>query len=1243
MAQPLAKHDAHLYAGPLRRFSTRTFWTFALAVALLGGAGWADAQTTVSVPAETLVTTTSFTYHDSGRLRTETVEPDGVNRLKLETTYEYDTVFGNRTTAIARGWNGEVDQDRRTLTGWDATGRFPVTSTNARDHVETRQYDSRFGVVMQQTDINGVVNRWSYDGFGRKISELRSLSKVVTPPGPTNSNASDGYTEWRYENCADIPSGCPTIHGVAPVYVVTTMVWSSKQTPTTPMPLAPTTKVYHDRLNREIRTESAALVDGVVTPVYKDTVYDDRGQVLRASMPYFATASPQWTTYEYDDLGRKRMETASNGIRTETVITALQTTTIVHATEGDRTKVVKQNGLGHAIEVVDANSRSAFFIHDAHGNLTHAIDPYGNTVVTTYDVRGRKESMTDPDMGAWTYVHNSFGELFSQRDAKGQETIQRYDSLGRVIQRVEPDLRTDFVYDTAAKGVGKLAQSYTDNGYCRAHTYDTFGRPSETIVGIGGTSPCTAPTSASMTSSVHYDFAGRIEWVTYPTGLTVRNEYNPTLGFLERVHNFTGYSIGTVFWQWQANDALGRVTKFLNGNNVATLKVYGEQEPWLQSIFAGRGGNPALGDVQLAGYKYDSIGNLRERSDRFDIPNLVEKAGHDALGRLSWYALYDSSGATEVSGSRTSLTYDAIGNIKTKSDVGTYYYNASGGTSVRPHAVTEVRGAINASYAYYDANGNMTGGAGRAFAYTSFNMVREVGNNTGCQRFTYQGEHLRVQQLIYNTGCPYAGEGNVVGSTLYLHPDAANGLSFERETKGGSTNYKHYINAGGMVVGVLTTNTATVTSNAVGTMNYFHYDHLGSVVAVTDAAATLVERRSFDPWGKARRTDGVPGTGELPNGINAATDRGFTLHEHLEGLGLIHMNGRVYDFSLGRFVSPDPFVQEPGDLQSYNRYAYVRNRPLNSTDPTGYLEVELCLCAGSSSGSGLQVSWFGRWNGADPDSTGRSGGTVGNGVTYSLGGPRGDKSYNNWLPQESTMSLNEAIATDPKLASAMAKRLTAGGVASQLWNSSDNWIGLTRNVVTSAGTTAWNLLNFVGAGVAGDSQWAADSVDALLNRDRGASVSTAMLAVGGLAGARTVRGPADPTTMSGSGPAPGLLEVSSRYQSSSAVRNFQSAKPVDFVFDAKTGRFVVGTNVVIGREGAMMRMNRGHPETATQAGMALDSQVVGGHIRFHKGQLMTSEWSGRLGQNWTPAIRAQYLQHLERYGVSVRHFEGFPW
>jgi RHS repeat-associated protein len=69
------------------------------------------------------------------------------------------------------------------------------------------------------------------------------------------------------------------------------------------------------------------------------------------------------------------------------------------------------------------------------------------------------------------------------------------------------------------------------------------------------------------------------------------------------------------------------------------------------------------------------------------------------------------------------------------------------------------------------------------------------------------------------------------------------------------------------------------------------------------------------------------------------TPRGFTDHEHLDAVELIHMNGRAYDYRLGRFLSVDPFIQAPLNSQSLNPYSYIMNNPLAGTDPTGYISI----------------------------------------------------------------------------------------------------------------------------------------------------------------------------------------------------------------------------------------------------------------------------------------------------------------
>jgi RHS repeat-associated protein len=101
---------------------------------------------------------------------------------------------------------------------------------------------------------------------------------------------------------------------------------------------------------------------------------------------------------------------------------------------------------------------------------------------------------------------------------------------------------------------------------------------------------------------------------------------------------------------------------------------------------------------------------------------------------------------------------------------------------------------------------------------------------------------------------------------------------------------------------------------------------------VTDETGGVVERFSFDAFGKRRQANWLA-MSDVTLFASVTTTRGFTGHEMVDPVGLVHMNGRVYDPELGRFISADPIVQDLSNLQSWNRYSYVLNNPLSMTDP----------------------------------------------------------------------------------------------------------------------------------------------------------------------------------------------------------------------------------------------------------------------------------------------------------------------
>jgi RHS repeat-associated protein len=319
----------------------------------------------------------------------------------------------------------------------------------------------------------------------------------------------------------------------------------------------------------------------------------------------------------------------------------------------------------------------------------------------------------------------------------------------------------------------------------------------------------------------------------------------------------------------------------------------------------------ATAQVQYLTYQWDKVGNLAQRRDQ--NLNLTEDFVYDSLYRL------DSSQLNGVT--NLDMDYNELGNIKTKSDVGTYDYPASGTNSVRPHAVTS---AGSNTYGY-DANGNMNVRNGSAITWYSYNLNR-IDKGSNYSQFFYGAGRSRYKQIAVTA----AGGSLPAGTetTIYV------GGLFEKVTKpSGVIEYKHSIMAGREAVAI-----RTLRSNSADDTRYLHKDHLGSVDAITNESGTVLLRLSYDAFGKRRAATSWSGSPSSADWISIAsiTHRGFTFREQLDNLDLIHMNGRVYDPNLGRFISADPFIQAPLMSQSLNRYSYVMNNPLSMTDPSGY-------------------------------------------------------------------------------------------------------------------------------------------------------------------------------------------------------------------------------------------------------------------------------------------------------------------
>lgn len=951
----------------------------------------------------------AFTYDETtGLLLTEKIEPDNPNLCVL-TTYQYDG-YGNKksaTTSNCGGATGNAVFATRSSTSTYAgqnvsvaganvaipVGTFPTTVANAINQSETKSFDPRFGAVLSLVGPNSLPTSWEVDDFGRKVKELRADG--------TSSVSAYCYLLGKVSDTSSNSAMCPSVQPVtneAPSDAISFVYSESRNTAGGRN--GPFARVYMDRAGRKIRSVTEGFDGG--TPavnrlIVQDTDYNEYGVTTVTTQPYFLDSGNSTTggsgygmsSSKYDSLGRPveiystdpkgslgGVSFGNRGTRQAT-LTTISYTGLVTTTTNDlhQTRKEEKNVDGKVVRVTDSLGAQIAYQHDAFGNLIETKDALQNRVTISYDFRGRKLGMIDPDTGDWRYTYNALGELRWQQSpnqrALVQATTMEYDLLGRLKKRIEPEYISNWSYDTYAdgtacnKGIGKLCESSTSNGITRRIVYDNLGRALNTRT--------TVANGPSFASAISYDSAsGRPDTQTYPTGLAVKYTYTDK-GFLSKLTLATAATVtplpataggtpgaakallaGSVLWQGLSYNAWGQAEQQIYGNNVLSKADFDGITGRVANTKAGIG---AATDVMNYHYDWDSLSHLTGRSDANGDGStgaVTDNFYYDGIGRLSSYTVAAPAISSPSLQRSVSLYYNALGMIIHKSDVGGYQYPAAG--SAQPHALQSisVNGAVTNSF-HYDANGNLdtaSSGAYRKISYTSFNLPdgqNGLEGPSGGPKYTWQYDenHQRIKETRVNsTG---------TRTTWMLHPDASGGLSFESEQNGATISNRHYLTAGGTAIGVLVSSGAlpTLTANqtapvalatiALVKVEYWHKDHLGSLVSTTDHNGAVTARYSYDPFGKRRTASGnYDANGVLVmdwNNTSSGTDRGYTGHEHLDDVGVIHMNGRIYDPTLGRFMQGDPMVQDPMNLQNYNRYGYCYNNPMTCTDPSGYFSM----------------------------------------------------------------------------------------------------------------------------------------------------------------------------------------------------------------------------------------------------------------------------------------------------------------
>ena len=856
---------------------------------------------TESAPGQAARTRSAAYAVDAQRCRVwqQVLEP-ATPELKVATTLAFDGC-GNASSLQIVGAkpDGAPMQARTTLFDYGTRCQLPEVVTNALGQSTRYAYRYDFGVLASATDPNLLETSWTHDDFGRRTLEKR--------PDKTT-------TAWSYESCRQGPCWGA---GDLRFHVYETAKGSDGS-------------IYDQReqlFDGFDRLRSRQHMRALGAWVSENWLYDSLGRTTRLDRPTSA-GSNGYVTQTYDVLNRVTAQSLyqSNGTLDRTTVIGYAGRTVSTTDPLGHLRKQVFDVAGRLRRVIDPlPGGTTRYEYDSLGNLNRIEDSIGAVSTGVYNLRGFRTQWADADRGTWNYSGNSLNELVAWTDARNQSFSMTYDPLGRRTSRTEPEGLSTWTWGASAAShdIGQLV-SKSGYGYTEVLGYDTVGR---------------LATRCITTDQNNYDFdfaynpSGALDTLTYPVSPV------PTGGTATRFKVKYGYSYGrtvsvtdvtdtpvTLWTMTAANDYESPTVEALaNGATVSSTF-----KPWTNELTSRQAGlAPSLNNRQNLAYQWDTAGNLTQRQDLNQA--LTEAFTMDALDRVKSSTLNGQP--------NFSADYDASGNLTSRSDVGSLSY----GNAAHPHAVMSA-----GSHTYtYDANGNQITRDGASQAWASYNLPLQlsqpIGGTTYLSQFSYGPDHQRWKQV--------ASYSNGTETTWYV----GGLLEKESPAPSGNTQWRHYVPLpSGMSIIVVRA------SNSPKAVRYVLTDHLGSADRMLDEAGAVAVGLSYGAFGNRRGSNWGSGAPDWP-GIAGTTRRGYTGHEHLDNLQLIHMNGRVYDPGTGRFLSVDPLLGDLGDSQQVNPYAYVGNRPLSAIDPSGFQSVAAGLGSvdpndpGPGSGAGGQV------------------------------------------------------------------------------------------------------------------------------------------------------------------------------------------------------------------------------------------------------------------------------------------------
>jgi len=598
--------------------------------------------------------------------------------------------------------------------------------------------------------------------------------------------------------------------------------------------------------------------------------YDAQGNLTRIT-----DALGGVTTLTYDGIGRLRTLTDPNGHTAGASYDANSRLTQIVDPLGNTTRFTF-DAVGNLTQILDAKGNLTRYSYDEVNNLTTVTDPLGNITRYTYDGNNNRTGLVNANGRTATYVFDAINRLTRITDPLGHATAYLYDAVGNVRTVNDANGTTNtFVYDannrltSIAYGDGAtVAYSYDANGN-RVGMVDTRGTTTYAYDALDRLIQVIHPTG---TVGYGYDAVGNRASLTYPDSGVVTYVYD-NLNRLSRVSDREGQVTSYTY------DAASNLLKVAYPNGTAISYQY-DAANRLVTMTNTRGTQT----LTSFAYTLDQLGNR------------LTKTTDGKLTSYSYDALSQLVSTVSKNQPQTNYTYDAVGNRLT---------SASGNqvTQFTYDAADRLLQAGKKSFTY-DANGNrtsLTAGVVTTYTYDAANRLVRVVRGTDTAAYEYDGDGNKITQAL--------------GLDVFRFVnDVATGLPVVLAESGPSQNLSY-------VWG-----NALISQSALGAKSFYHYDGLGSVVALTDSLGNQSAVYAYDAWGAP---EGSGNAAPITNRFR------FTGEEEDDLTGLYYLRARWYDPSVGRFLNRDPLPGSRHNPLTLNRYTYALNNPTRFTDPNG--------------------------------------------------------------------------------------------------------------------------------------------------------------------------------------------------------------------------------------------------------------------------------------------------------------------